>query len=93
VQGLTLCFPGEKELCHYGEYRTKLQILGIYDAFQRAITTGESYRTLLDPPPDAPADEHGSFLPLPEWKPGPPKPPNWLPHIHPPKEVALAEQE
>jgi len=73
MQGLTLRFPGEKELCHYGEYRTKLQILGIYDAFQHAITTGESYRTLLDLSPDPPADEHGSFLPLPEWKPGQPK--------------------
>jgi len=34
------------------------------------------------------ADEHGNFLPLPEWKPGHPKLPNWPPQIHPPKEVA-----
>jgi len=34
------------------------------------------------------ADEHGNFLPLPEWKPGHPKLPNWPPHIHLPKEVA-----
>jgi len=72
----------------YGEFRTKLQILDIYDRMQHAIDTGEPYQTLLDPPPGPPADEHGNFLPLPEWKPGHPKPPNWPPHIHPPKEVA-----
>jgi len=76
----------------YGEYRTKLQILDIHDRMQRAIDTGEPYQTLLDPPPGPPADEYGNFLPLPEWKPGHPKPPNWPPHIHPPKEVSLAEE-
>jgi len=50
--------------------------------------TGEPYQTLLDPPPGPPADEHGNFLPLPESKPGHPKPPNWPSHIHLPKEVA-----
>ena len=89
VQGLTLCFPGVKELCHYGEYRTKLQILGIYDAFQHTIATGEPYQTLLGPP----ADEHGNFLPLPEWNPGQPKPPNWPSHTHSPKEVSLNVHE
>lgn len=33
-------------------------------------------------------DEHGNFLPFPEWKPGRPKPPDWPSHIHPPKEVS-----
>ena len=88
VEDLLLRFPGEKELCHYGEYRTKLQILGIYDAFQHAIYLGESYKTLLDPPPGLSADEHGNFLRFPEWKPGQPKPPNWPPHVYSPKEVA-----
>ena len=35
-----------------------------------------------------PTDEHGNFLPLPEWKPVHPKPEDWPSHIHPPKEVA-----
>ena len=76
-----------KDEAQYGEYRTKLRILDIYDRMQHAIATSEPYQTLLDPPPGPPADEHGNFLPLPEWKPGHPKPPNWPPHIHPPKEV------
>lgn len=42
----------------------------------------------LLPFPDPPANEHGNFHPLPEWKPGQPKPPNWPPHIHLPKEVS-----
>lgn len=58
------------------------------DGMQQAIDYGEPYQTLLDPPPGPPADEHGNFLPFPEWKPSQPKPPNWPPHIHPPKEVA-----
>jgi len=76
-----------KDEAEHGEYRTKLQILDIYDRMQHAIDTSEPYQTLLDPPPGPPADEHGNFLPLPEWKPGHPKPPNWPSHIHPPKEV------
>ena len=35
----------------YGEFRTKRVILDIYDAMQVAAATGESYRTVLDPPP------------------------------------------
>ena len=35
----------------HGEYRTKRVILEIYDAMQQAITTGQPYQTLLDPPP------------------------------------------
>jgi hypothetical protein len=63
-----------KDEQQYGEYRTKLQILDIYDRMQHAIDAGEPYQTLLDPPP--------------EWKPGHPKPPTWPSHIHPPKEVS-----
>jgi hypothetical protein len=37
------------EVAH-GDYRTKLQILEIYDAMQQAINAGESYQSLLDPP-------------------------------------------
>ena len=41
----------KKDIKFHGDFRTKLQILEIYDAMQRSIDTGEPYRTLLDPPP------------------------------------------
>jgi len=71
----------------HGEYRTKRVILEICDEMAEAMRTGKPYQTRLDPSPGPPSDEKGNFLPLPEWKPGQPKPPNWPPHIHPPKEV------
>lgn len=40
-----------KDLAAHGEFRTKRVILGVFDAMQLAIETGESYRTILDPPP------------------------------------------
>ncbi|MBL8202642.1 MAG: N-6 DNA methylase [Blastocatellia bacterium] len=40
-----------KDEAQHGEYRTKRVILEIYDAMQQAITTGQPYQTLLDPPP------------------------------------------
>jgi len=40
-----------KDLAAFGEFRTKRVILEVFDAMQRAIETGESYRTILDPPP------------------------------------------
>jgi hypothetical protein len=39
----------------YGDYRTKLMILRIYDAMQKSIATGEPYKTILDPPPAHPS--------------------------------------
>jgi len=39
------------------------------------------------------ATRYGNFLPLPEWQPGHPKPPNWASHIHPPREVAKYDAE
>jgi hypothetical protein len=47
-----------KDEAAHGEYRTKRVILEIYDAMQRAIETGEPYRTLLDPPPADPQVAH-----------------------------------
>ena len=38
----------------FGDYRTKLLILDIYDRMQGAITTGRPYETVLDPPPADP---------------------------------------
>jgi len=70
-----------------GEYRTKRVILEIYDEMAQAMRTGNPYKTRLDPPPGPPTDEHGNFLPLPEWKPGQSKPEGWPSHIHPPKGV------
>lgn len=62
-----------------GDYRTKRTILEIYDAMAEAVRTGRPYQTRLDPPPGPPSE------PLPEWKPGQPKPENWPSHIHPPR--------
>jgi hypothetical protein len=42
----------------YGDYRTKLQILDIYDRMQEAIVAGTSYETLLDPLPANPRLAH-----------------------------------
>ena len=53
------------------------------------MQTGQSYQTCLDPPPGPPADEPGNFLPLPEWRPGEPRPANWPRHIHTPRNVEI----
>jgi hypothetical protein len=66
----------------HGEYRTKRVILEIYDAMQKAIDTGQPYRTRLDPPPGPPTDADGNFIPMGQWDPA-----NWPPHIHPPREA------
>lgn len=87
-----------KEEAKYGSYRTKETILSIYDEMAEVIAANEAavaaghqptaaYRTRLDPPPGPPADAAGNFLPLPEWKPGQPRPANWPRHIHAPRDV------
>ena len=40
-----------KDQTQYGEFRTKRVILDIYDAMQAATAAGESYHTVVDPPP------------------------------------------
>jgi hypothetical protein len=40
-----------KDEAKFGTYRTRDQILAIYDAMQTATATGVAYQTLLDPPP------------------------------------------
>ena len=47
-----------KDEKRFGEYRTKRVILAIYDAMQKAIAAGASYRTRLDPAPADPACCH-----------------------------------
>lgn len=42
----------------YGEYRTKRMILEMYEEMQRAMETGEPYRTRLVPPPADPSVAH-----------------------------------
>lgn len=39
----------------FGDYRTKLMILRIYDNMQKSIATGETYQTILEPPPAHPS--------------------------------------
>jgi hypothetical protein len=46
------------DIKQYGDYRTKLTILDIYDRMQKAMDTGEPYQTLLDPPPADPRVAH-----------------------------------
>jgi hypothetical protein len=45
----------------HGEYRTKRQILEIYDDMAQAIGSGVPYQTLLDPPPADPLQAHASY--------------------------------
>ena len=47
-----------KDLKVHGEYRTKRQILEIFDALQVAIDAGTAYETLLSPPPADPSLAH-----------------------------------
>jgi len=47
-----------KDLQKHGEYRTKLNILNIYDRIKHAIESDEPYQTLLDPPPADPSVAH-----------------------------------
>jgi len=42
----------------YGEFRTKRVILECYDAMAAAIKSGQSYQTILDPPPADPRVAH-----------------------------------
>ncbi len=44
-----------KDEAKYGDYRTKLLILDIYDRMQEAIPTGRPYETILSPPPADPS--------------------------------------
>jgi hypothetical protein len=43
-----------KDIQKHGDYRTKLQILEIYDRMAEAMKTGVPYQTLLEPPPGDP---------------------------------------
>lgn len=83
----TIPIAKRKDEEKHGEYRTKRVILKIYEEMAEAMRTGKSYQTRLAPPPGLPTEEHGNFLPLPEWKPSQPKPSDWPLHIHPSRGV------
>jgi len=53
----------KKDIQKYGEYRTKLVILDIYDKMKVEMDTGEAYQTLLDPPPADPSVAHPDTRP------------------------------
>ena len=78
----------QEDKAAYDRYRTKDTILEIYDEMAEAMRTGKPYETRLDPTPGPPADAEGNFLPLPQWLPGQPQPPDWPSHVHPPREDA-----
>lgn len=63
----------------HGYYRTKDTILDIYDAMQRAIASGQSYQTMLEPAPGPPCDAQGNFISMYQLDRD-----NWPLHIHPP---------
>jgi hypothetical protein len=48
------------DMKQFGDFRTKLMILDIYDRMQQAMDSGEPYHTLLDPPS---ADPHVAHPP------------------------------
>jgi hypothetical protein len=84
-----------KDEAAHGDYRTKLRILDVYDQMQRAIDTGASYQTLLDPLPADPSIAHPEST-RPAWMPVPkPRPtevpamPATIPTLVPAEEAAI----
>ena len=65
----------EKE---YGEYRTKLRILEIYDQMTHCLATNTEYRPTLNPPPGPPCDAGGNFIPVEKLDKK-----QWPKHMHP----------
>jgi hypothetical protein len=47
-----------KDIDKHGDYRTKLVILDIYDRMLHAFASGQTYKTLLNPPPADPQVAH-----------------------------------
>jgi len=47
-----------KDEAKYGDYRTKLTILQMYDEMAEAMASGKPYQTHLDPPPADPSCRH-----------------------------------
>jgi len=68
-----------KDIQKYGDYRTKLTILKIFDEMKRAMETGKQFQKILDPPAGPPMDAEGNFLSMYRWDRN-----NWPVHIHQP---------
>lgn len=65
----------------YGEYRTKLSILQIYEQMTQCLDIHIEYRYTLDPHLCQPCDENGEFIPMSQMDIN-----NWPSHIHPRRE-------
>jgi len=66
-----------KDEREYGQYRTKLCILEIYDQMTNCLATNTEYRSTFNPPPGPPCDAEGNFIPVDKWDKN-----NWPKHIH-----------
>jgi hypothetical protein len=55
-----------RDEAEHGDYRTKLQVLEIYDAMQLASETGEPYQPVLSPLPADPRVAHAEST-RPDW--------------------------
>ena len=67
----TFSILARREREQHGEYQSKRVILDIHDQMQRAIDTGEPYRTRLQPPPADPRVAHVDAI-RPAWARGSP---------------------
>jgi len=56
----------KEDVAAFGDYRTRLQILEIYDAMERAKGTAKPYETPIDPPPADPRTTHSEET-RPDW--------------------------
>lgn len=54
----TFTLVRDSDVKEHAEYRTKRLILERFDAISKAIESGESYLTALDPPPADPRVAH-----------------------------------
>ena len=60
--------PKEKELCHHGEYRIKLQIMEIYNRMRHAIDSRLSLKaTYAATHPSAKSAKSGDITPISAW--------------------------
>lgn len=66
-----------KDEREYGQYCTKLRILGIYNQMTQCLATGTEYHSPLPPPSRPPCDADGNFIPVEQWDKN-----NWPKHIH-----------
>ena len=56
-----------KDEREYGQYRTKLCILEIYDQMTNCLATNTEYRSTFNPPTGPPCDAGGNLIPVDKW--------------------------